>query len=75
VTSLRCTLVNPFVVVHTTRILVHPGVRCAHRLKSAALSPMSIKGSGRHTAGLGPIVGSLALFYWAPQHLCCGCLG
>jgi len=36
-TSLWCTLVNPFVVVHPTRILMHPRVHRAHRLKSADL--------------------------------------
>jgi len=46
-------------VVHITHILVHPRVRCAHRLKTAALSPMSIKGSGPQTVGLGPIVGRI----------------
>jgi len=34
VTSLWCTLVNPFLVVHPTHILVHHKV---HRLKSAGL--------------------------------------
>jgi len=37
VTSWWCTLVNPFVVVHPTQILVHPRVHRAHRLKSAGL--------------------------------------
>jgi len=37
VTSLRCILVNPFVVVHPTHILVYPRVHRAHRLKSAGL--------------------------------------
>jgi len=37
VTSLWCTLVNPFVVVHPTHILMHPRVHRAHRLKSAGL--------------------------------------
>ena len=37
VTSLWCTLVNPFVEVYPTRILVHPRVQRAHRLKSADL--------------------------------------
>ena len=37
VTSLWCTFVNPFLVVHPTHILVHPRVHRAHRLKSAAL--------------------------------------
>jgi len=36
-TSLWCTLVNPFVVVHPTHILMHPRVHREHRLKSAAL--------------------------------------
>jgi len=30
-------LVNPFVVVHPTHILMHPTVHRAHRLKSAQL--------------------------------------
>jgi len=30
-------LLNPFVVVHPTHILVHPRVHRAHRLKSSAL--------------------------------------
>ena len=37
VTSLWCTLVNPFLVVHPTQILVHHRVHFAHRLKSAGL--------------------------------------
>jgi len=36
-TSLWCTSVNPFLVVHPTHILVHPRVNRAHRLKSAAV--------------------------------------
>jgi len=42
VTSLWCTLVNPFVVVHPTHILMHSRVHRAHRSKSADL------GYGRH---------------------------
>jgi len=38
VTSLWCTFVNPFLVVHPTHIFVHPRVHRAHRLKSAALN-------------------------------------
>jgi len=34
VTSLWCTFVNPFLALHPTRILVHPRVHRAHRLKS-----------------------------------------
>jgi len=37
VTSLCCTFVNPFIVVHPTHILMHPRVHRAHRLQSAAL--------------------------------------
>jgi len=37
VTSLLCTLVNPFVAVHPTHILVHPRVHRAHRLKVAGI--------------------------------------
>jgi len=37
VTSLWCTLVKTFVLVHPTHNLVHPRVHRAHRLKSAAL--------------------------------------
>jgi len=37
VTSLGCTLVNPFVVLYPMHILVHPRVHRAHRLKSAGL--------------------------------------
>jgi len=34
---LGCTFVNPFLVVHSTHILVHPTVHRAHWLKSAGL--------------------------------------
>jgi len=37
VTSLWCTFVNPFLVVHPTHIMVHARVHRAHRLKSAVL--------------------------------------
>jgi len=37
VTSLWCTLVSPFVVVHLTHILSHPRVHRAHRLKCAGI--------------------------------------
>ena len=37
VTSLWCTLVNLFVVLRPTHILMHPRVHRAHRLKSAVL--------------------------------------
>jgi len=36
-TSSWCILVNPFAVMHPTRILVHPRVHRAHRLKGAGL--------------------------------------
>jgi len=36
VTSLWCTFVNIFLVVHPTHILVHPRMHRAHRLNSAA---------------------------------------
>jgi len=36
-TSLWCTLVNPFIAVHPTHILVH----CAHWLKSTAIESCS----------------------------------
>jgi len=38
VTSLWCTFVNPFLVVHPTHILVHR----AHRLKSAGLDDLMV---------------------------------
>jgi len=38
VTSLWCTFVNTFLVVHPTHILVHPRVHLAHQLMSTALS-------------------------------------
>jgi len=43
VRSLWCTFVNPFLLVHPTHILVHPGVHRhrAHRLKNAGLDNRS----------------------------------
>ena len=45
-TSLWCTLVNPFLVVHPTHILVQPRVHRAHRLNSAALMCNRVSGFG-----------------------------
>jgi len=43
VTSLWCTLANPFVVVHPTHNLVHPREHRAHRLKSAGLHHQALR--------------------------------
>jgi len=45
-TSLWCTFVNPFLVVHPRHILVHPRMHRAHRLKSAVVEDGLIESSG-----------------------------